>query len=150
MLHADLRRIAKGEKMEMTVPIRLIGEAQGLKEEGAVLSQALREIKVLCEPANTPDSIDVDISGLDANHPVHVSDLKVAPGIEIHESPDTLVASIVIRCRKSSLSRRSRKEPNRLLLAKRPRVARSKVKAAATQNSFVFGSEFRNDYDRRR
>jgi large subunit ribosomal protein L25 len=96
LIHADLRRIAKGEKIEMTVPIHLTGEAEGLKEEGAVLSQALREIKVLCEPANTPESIDLDISGLSADHPLHVSDLKVGAGIEIHEAPDTVVASIVV------------------------------------------------------
>jgi large subunit ribosomal protein L25 len=61
-----------------------------------VLTQALREIKVLCEPANTPESIDVDISGLTAEHAIHVSDLKVGPGIEIHESPETVVASITL------------------------------------------------------
>lgn len=43
MIHADLRRIAKGEKMEMTIPIHLTGESEGLKEEGAVLSQAMRD-----------------------------------------------------------------------------------------------------------
>ncbi|HEV8592669.1 MAG TPA: 50S ribosomal protein L25 [Pyrinomonadaceae bacterium] len=96
LIHADLRRIAKGEKMEMTVPIHLIGEAEGLKEEGAVLSQAMREIKVLCEPALAPESIDVDIAELAVGHSLHVSDLKVGKGIEIHEAPETVVASIVI------------------------------------------------------
>jgi large subunit ribosomal protein L25 len=96
LIHADLRRIAKGEKIEMTVPIHLTGEAEGLKEEGAVLSHALREIKVLCEPANTPESIDLDISGLTSDHALHVSDLRVGPGIEIHEAPETVVASIVV------------------------------------------------------
>src|SRR5215207_3899531 len=96
LIHADLRRFARGEKIEMTVPIHLIGEPDALKEEGAVMTQALREIKVLCEPANTPDSIDVDVTGLTADHAVHVSDLKVGPGIEIHEAAETVVASIVI------------------------------------------------------
>ena len=96
LIHADLRRFAKGEKIEMTVPIHLIGEPESLKEEGAVLSQAMREIKVLCEPAKTPDSIDVDISELTAEHAIHVSDLKIGEGIEIHDAPDTVVASIVI------------------------------------------------------
>ncbi|MEP7149391.1 MAG: 50S ribosomal protein L25 [Acidobacteriota bacterium] len=96
LIHADLRRFARGEKIEMTVPIHLIGEPEALKEEGAVLTQAMREIKVLCEPANTPDSIDVDVTGLTSEHAVHVSDLKIGAGIEIHESPDTVVASIVI------------------------------------------------------
>src|SRR5687767_4370387 len=96
LIHADLRRFAKGEKIEMTVPIHLIGEPEALKEEGAVLTQALREVKVLCEPAKTPDSIDVDISGLTSEHAIHVSDLKVGAGIEVVEAPETVVASIVI------------------------------------------------------
>jgi len=96
LIHADLRRFAKGEKIEMTVPIHLIGEPEALKEDGAVLSQTMREIKVLCEPANTPDSINVDISELTGEHAIHVSDLKVGEGIEIHEDPETVVASIVI------------------------------------------------------
>src|SRR5438034_2459482 len=85
MIHADLRRFAKGEKIEMTVPIHLTGQTDALKEEGAVLSQALREIRVFCEPANTPESIDVDISSLTSEHSIHVSDLKVGEGIELHE-----------------------------------------------------------------
>jgi len=96
MIHADLRRFAKGEKIEMTVPIHLSGETDALKEAGAVLTQALREIKVLCEPALTPESIDVDISGLTQVHSIHVSDLKVGEGIEIHENPETVVVSITI------------------------------------------------------
>ncbi|MGI8813399.1 MAG: 50S ribosomal protein L25 [Pyrinomonadaceae bacterium] len=96
LIHADLRRFAKGEKIEMTVPIHLIGDPDAAKEEGAVLSQSLREIKVLCEPANTPESIDVDVSNLTAEHAIHVSDLKVGAGIEIHEAPDTVVASIMV------------------------------------------------------
>ena len=95
LMHADLRRFAKGEKIEMTVPIHLLGEAIGLKEEGAVLSQSMREVKVLCEPAKTPESIDVDVTDLDAGHAIHVSDLKVGEGIEILEDPETVVASIV-------------------------------------------------------
>jgi large subunit ribosomal protein L25 len=96
MIHADLRRFAKGEKIEMTVPIHLTGETDAVKEDGAVLTQALREIRVLCEPANTPESIDVDITSLTSEHAIHVSDLKVGAGIEIHESPETVVAMISI------------------------------------------------------
>lgn len=96
LIHADLRRFAKGEKIEMTVPIHLIGEPDALKEEGAVLSQAMREVKVLCEPANTPDSIDVDINEMTTEHAIHVSDLKVGEGIEILEPSDSVVASIII------------------------------------------------------
>lgn len=96
LMHADLRRFAKGEKIEMTVPIHLTGHAAGLMEEGSVLSQAMREVKVLCEPAKTPEFIELDVTSLDAGHSLHVSDLAVAEGVEIVEAPETVVASIVI------------------------------------------------------
>ncbi|CAN5581715.1 50S ribosomal protein L25 [soil metagenome] len=96
LVHADLRRFAKGEKIEMTVPIHLVGEPEEKFEEGAVISQALREIKVLCEPAKTPDSIEADISVLTTEHAIHVSDLKVGEGIEILEAPENVVVSVVI------------------------------------------------------
>lgn len=96
LIHADLRRIAKGEKIEMTIPIHLTGEAEGLKEEGAVLSQAMREITVLVEPALAPEAFELDISELAVGHSLHVSDIKAGAGVEIHEDPETVVASIVI------------------------------------------------------
>jgi large subunit ribosomal protein L25 len=96
LIHADLRRFAKGEKIEMTVPIHLLGTAVGLKDEGAVLTQAMREIKVVCEPAKTPDSIDVDVTDLEVGQSIHVSDLKVGEGIEIALAPETVVATIVV------------------------------------------------------
>ena len=96
LVHVDLRRLTKGEKIEVTVPIHLIGEAIGLKEEGAVLNQQLREIKVLCEPSKIPEFLEIDVENLEMNESVHVSDLKVGEGVEIHEMPETVVASIVL------------------------------------------------------
>ncbi len=95
LIHADLRRFSKGEKIEMTVPVHLVGEAKGLQEEGAVLSQAIREVKLLCEPANVPDSFEVDVTDLEAGHSIHVSDLKVPAGAEINDDPEAVIASIV-------------------------------------------------------
>jgi large subunit ribosomal protein L25 len=95
LVHADLRRLTKGEKVEVTVSIHLIGEAAGLSEEGAVLNQPLHDIKILVEPANIPESIDVDVTNLNAGESIHVSDIKFAEGIEVHEAPETVVASIV-------------------------------------------------------
>jgi large subunit ribosomal protein L25 len=96
LIHADLRRFARGEKIEMTVPIHLIGEPEARLEEGAVLTQALREVKVLCEPAKTPEFLEADVTSVTADHALHVSDLSVGEGIEIVEPPETVVASIAI------------------------------------------------------
>lgn len=94
--HADLRRFAKGEKIEMTVPIHIIGEAAGLQEEGAVLNQPIHELKVLCEPAKTPDFIEADVTNLNVGDSLHISDLKFDEGIEVHELPETVVATVMI------------------------------------------------------
>lgn len=96
LIHADLRRIAKGEKMEMIIQIHLIGEAKGLQEDGAVLSQAMREIKVLVEPSKAPEFIEADVTDIEAGHSLHISDLKVDKSVEILDDPEAVIASIVI------------------------------------------------------
>lgn len=96
LVHADLRRLSKGEKIEVTVAIHLVGEPEGLKEEGAVLNQALREIKVLCEPSKIPEFFEIDVTNLLVGESVHVSDLKVEEGVELHDEQETVVASVVV------------------------------------------------------
>lgn len=94
LLHADLRRIKRGEKIEVTVPVELIGDPVGA-EEGGVLTQQMREINVFCRPSKIPDSIEVDVSELEMNEAVHISDLKVDEDIVINEDPEAIVAQVV-------------------------------------------------------
>lgn len=95
LMHADLRRIGKDEKLELTVPIHFVGEPEDM-EEGGILSQNLREIKVLCIPSKIPDFIEVDVSSLKSGESIHISDIKVEEGVEIQEAPETVVASIIV------------------------------------------------------
>lgn len=95
LMHADLRRLAKGEKIEVTIPIHLIGEPEE-SEEGGVLTQQMREVKVLCVPSKIPEFLEVDASELKFGESIHVSDLKVDEGVEIHDDPEAVVATIVI------------------------------------------------------
>ncbi|HXG84908.1 MAG TPA: 50S ribosomal protein L25 [Pyrinomonadaceae bacterium] len=96
LTHADLRRFSKGEKIEVTIAIHLIGEPVGVKEADGVLEQQLREIKVLCEPSQIPDAIEYDVSELQLGDSIHVSDLKFASNIEVHEEPETMVAHVAL------------------------------------------------------
>jgi large subunit ribosomal protein L25 len=95
LIHADLRRLVKGEKIEMTVTIHFDGEPIGVKEDGGLLEQSMREVKVLCEPANAPEGIHVDVSGLRVGDSLHLSDLKVGEGVEIHGDPTAVIAHVV-------------------------------------------------------
>ena len=96
LIHADLTRLVKGQKIEVTVPLHLEGEPYGVKEKQGVLEQVVREIEIRCEPRLIPDSINVDVSHLDVHDVLHVSDLKVAEGIEILEDPDSVIATVGI------------------------------------------------------
>jgi large subunit ribosomal protein L25 len=96
LIHADLTRLVKGQKIEVTVPLHLEGEPIGVKEKQGVLEQIIREIEIRCEPRSIPDVINADVSNLDVHDMLHVSDLKVGEGIEILDDPDTVVATVGI------------------------------------------------------
>ena len=96
LIHADLRRFAKGEKIEMTVPIHLTGEPDALKEEGAVLVAGYARDQGALRTGEHAGFDRRRYLRADGGHAIHVSDLKVGEGIEIHEAPETVVASIVI------------------------------------------------------
>ena len=96
LIHADLTRLVKGQKIEVTVPLHLVGEPIGVKEKQGVLEQVIREIDVRCEPRDIPDSIDVDVSNLDVHDTLHVSDIKVSEGVEILNDAELVIATVGI------------------------------------------------------
>jgi large subunit ribosomal protein L25 len=96
LIHADLTRLVKGQKIEVTVPLHLVGEPVGVREEQGVLEQIIREIEIRCEPREIPDVIDADVSNLGVHDVLHISDLQVAEGIEILNAPDTVIATVGI------------------------------------------------------
>ena len=96
LVHADLRRLVRGQKIEVAVPLHLTGEPIGVTEGGGVLEQMLREIEIRVSPRDIPDSIDLDVSNLGVHDVLHVSDLQVADNIEILNDPDTVLATVGI------------------------------------------------------
>lgn len=95
LLHADLRRLAKGEKIELTIPVVLVGSPYGVREEGGMLEQQMREIRVSCLPSNIPESIEVDVEKLELNDSIHIGEIKVGEGVEVLEAPEAVVAVVV-------------------------------------------------------
>ena len=96
LIHADLTRLVKGQKIEVTVPLHLVGEPFGVKEKQGVLEQIIREIEIRCEPRQIPDSLDVDVSNLDVHDLLHVSDIAVGEGIEILTDAEQVIATVGI------------------------------------------------------
>jgi len=75
LLHIDLKRIAMDKKLAVKVPIFLKGEAAGVKQQGGILEQMLREVEVECLPGDIPGHIDADVSELVFGKVLRVSDL---------------------------------------------------------------------------
>ncbi|HEX8633301.1 MAG TPA: 50S ribosomal protein L25 [Pyrinomonadaceae bacterium] len=96
LVHADLRRLVRGQKIEVTVPLHLTGEPIGVTEGGGVLEQMVREINIRVRPRDIPDAIDLDVSNLGVHDVLHVSDLQVEENIEILDEPDTVLATVGI------------------------------------------------------
>lgn len=96
LIHADFKRLVKGQKIEVTVPLHLVGEPIGVREQQGVLEQIIREIEIRCEPREIPDAIDVDVSNLGVHDVLHVSDIPVGENIEILNAPDVVVATVGI------------------------------------------------------
>jgi large subunit ribosomal protein L25 len=76
LLHIDLKRIAMDEKIRVSVPIHLVGEAEGVKQQGGILDQVLREVEIECLPGDIPSHIDADVSKLVFGTVLRVSDLQ--------------------------------------------------------------------------
>jgi large subunit ribosomal protein L25 len=96
LIHADFQRLVRGRKIEVTVPVHLIGDPVGVREEQGFLEQIIREIEIRCEPREIPDSIKVDVSNLGVHDVLHVSDIPVGDNIEILNAQDAVVATIGI------------------------------------------------------
>jgi len=74
-LHADFYRVNMDRRIQVTVPIVLRGEPRGVKVDGGVIDFLHREIEVECLPAEIPNAIEIDISGLGLNQAVHLRDV---------------------------------------------------------------------------
>ncbi|SVC71468.1 uncharacterized protein METZ01_LOCUS324322 [marine metagenome] len=92
IIHIDLMRIRRDEKMTISVPLVLEGTATGVKE-GGVMMQNLTSIEINCLPADVPEQIVVDISNLEMHASLNVEDLEVSEELEILTSGNLTVVS---------------------------------------------------------
>ena len=94
LLHIDLKRIAMDERLRVKVPIMLIGEPAGVKQQGGILEQVLREVELECLPGDIPSHIDVDVSELVFGHVKRVSDLPHGGKVKFLTDENQAVAHI--------------------------------------------------------
>jgi len=93
-LHTDFYLIDLHEKVEVSVPIHLVGKAPGV-ELGGILDHPLREIELECLPRAIPEGVDVDVSALEVGDSIHVRDLELPEGVSVQTDLNLAVASVI-------------------------------------------------------
>ena len=76
-IHVDFSEVSLTQKVRITVPLYLVGEAKGVKIGGGVLEQTLRAIDIDVLPTDIPEKFDVDVSALDLDQTLFVRDLNL-------------------------------------------------------------------------
>lgn len=92
--HVDLFQVDMDEKVSVFIPVDTTGTSAGVKE-GGLLQIIRRELQIQCKPADTPDSIVLDISGLNIGDSIHVEDIDLGEAIDIPHDVNFTVITIV-------------------------------------------------------
>lgn len=94
LVHADLCKVSLEDKIHTSVPVVLRGESQGVKD-GGIIQTGLREIDIECLPANIPENITVDISGLDIGGHLSIADIPESPDFRVLNDPESIIITII-------------------------------------------------------
>jgi large subunit ribosomal protein L25 len=95
LIHIDLKRIAMDKLLRVSVRVKLLGIPAGVKQSGGILDQVMREVEIECLPADIPNHIDVDVSGLELYGALRVSDLPHSDKIAYLDKEDATVAHVI-------------------------------------------------------
>ena len=95
LIHADFFEIAMDRALEVTVNVEIVGEAEGVKLSGGIMDIVTRSLLVECLPRDIPDSIKVDVNGLNINDYVRVRNLPVEAKYKILNDPEVVIVTIV-------------------------------------------------------
>jgi len=85
VLHLDFQRILEDEKITLNVPIHFIGEdlAIGVREQGGEIAHLVTDVEVSCLPKDLPEYLELDITDMELNQLLHLSDVVVPEGVEL-------------------------------------------------------------------
>jgi len=95
LLHIDLKRIAMDQKLTVEVPIVMKGEPAGVKQQGGILEQVLREVEIECLPGDIPASIEADVSELVFGKVLRVADLPHSDKWQVLTDENQTVAHVI-------------------------------------------------------
>ena len=93
IMHIDFQKVKEDEKISLEVPLRVIGEAEGV-QAGGILVQIVSAITVKCKPTTIPEALIIDVTDLELNSSLSVKDIQLAADVEIITAEDLAVVSV--------------------------------------------------------
>jgi len=93
-VHIDFVRVLMDVKIQVEVPIEVVGVAKGVKVDQGILDLVTREIEIECLPTDIPAHIAVDVTELGIGDAIRVSDLKPVAGVTIVDNPEKVVVHV--------------------------------------------------------
>tara|TARA_B000000609_G_scaffold158233_1_gene155207 strand:+ start:2662 stop:3327 length:666 start_codon:yes stop_codon:yes gene_type:complete len=94
ILHVDLYGVNMNKKIQINVPLELIGDPKGVKQEGGNLMQSVLELDIICLPSDIPEKIETDITELGLGENIQAGGIKLPKNIDLGMPEDTVLASI--------------------------------------------------------
>jgi len=95
--HLSFFAVAGHGDTDVEVPLRFVGEATGVKQEGGILDTVMTELQVRCAPENIPDVIEINVSNLHVGDSINVENLDLPQGVTALVEPDQLIVSVLGR-----------------------------------------------------
>jgi large subunit ribosomal protein L25 len=99
ILHIDFQRVDPTQKIHVKVPLHFSGQesSPAVKLAGGLVSYVVTEVEVSCLPGSLPEFIAVDLSELQAGHPVHASDLKLPEGVSVLAQDNPVIVTVNVK-----------------------------------------------------
>lgn len=94
ILHVDFQELVAGEKVTVRIPIVLMGVPDGVRQDGGILDQTMRELEIEVDPSNIPNHVEVEVTSLKIGDSVHVADIKLPEGVELVGEADSTVCVV--------------------------------------------------------
>jgi large subunit ribosomal protein L25 len=94
ILHVDFQELVAGEKISVRLPIILVGVPDGVRLDGGILDQTMRELEVEVDPSNIPNHVDIDVTKLTIGSSIHVREITLPEGVEVLDDGDASVCVV--------------------------------------------------------
>jgi large subunit ribosomal protein L25 len=93
IIHLDLFKVTKGEKIHTHIPVAIVGQSAGVKR-GGTMEIYNREIEIECLPKDLPESVSVDVTEMLEGDTVHAKDIALGEGVKLLSSPDLVIVAV--------------------------------------------------------